>query len=138
VLGELFLAGRDDLDQELIGSGPSGRRACVAAKGLTPVSIATLGELLGVGSYEEILGQAGAEHYEAESGVSGVWDVPDGLGRGLLASENLQSVAERWVATEELRLDGWGVSDGVSVLTGLSQLLGRRQDGEQLWYWWSA
>jgi hypothetical protein len=137
VLGAFFLSSSDGLDRELIGSGPSGGQAYVTAKGLTPVNIATLGELLGAGTYDEILGQSGAEHYEAESAESGVWDVPADVCRALLAHESLEQVAEQWVATEELRLDGWRADDGISVLTHLYRLLDERQDGQQLWYWWS-
>ena len=137
MLGAFFLSSSDGLDRELIGSGPSGGQAYVTAKGLTPVNLAKLGELLGAGTYDGILGQSGAEHYEAESGQSGVWDVPVDVCRALLARESLEPVAQQWVATEELKLDGWRAEDGVSVLTQLSQLLGERQDGQQLWYWWS-
>jgi len=137
VLGEFFLCRSDGLDRELIGSGPTGRRPCVAAKGLTPVNIAALGELLGAGTYDEIFAQSGAEHYEAESGESGVWDVPAGVCRALVASESLEQVAGQWVATEELQLDGWRAGDGVNVLSRLAELLGAQEDGQQLWYWWS-
>jgi hypothetical protein len=137
VLGEFFLCRGDDLDEELIAAGPSGRHAYVTAKGLTPVNIATLGELLGAGSYDEILQQAGAEHHEADSGESGVWDVPAGVCRALLTSESLETAAQQWVATEELQLDGWRTADGVSMLTQLSELLAQQQDAQQLWYWWS-
>jgi hypothetical protein len=137
VLGEFFLCRGDGLDRELIGSGPSGRRPCVTAKGLTPMNIAALGELLGDGTYEEVFEQSGADHHEAESGESGVWDIPAGVCRALLANESLEQVAQLWVATEELQLDGWRASDGVAVLTQLTELLGRQEDGQQLWYWWS-
>ena len=137
VLGEFFLCSRDDLDQELIGFGPSGRVACVSAKGLTPVNIASLGALLGVGTYNEVFDQCGAEHHEAETGESGVWDVPATVGQALLKSGSLEPVAQQWVATEQLRLDGWRASDGLSVLTQLSHLLSRQEEGQALWYWWS-
>jgi hypothetical protein len=137
VLGEFFLCNADDLDHELIGSGPSVRLECVTAKGLTPVNIATLGELLGAGTYDEIFQQSGAEHYEAESGEAGVWDVPAAVCRALATRECLERVAQRWVATEELKLEGWQAADGVSVLRQLSRLLGQQREGQQLWYWWS-
>jgi hypothetical protein len=137
VLGEFFLSTSDGLDNELITSGPSGRLACVTAKGLTPVNIAWLGAMLGVGSYEEIFAECGAEHHEAESGESGVWDVPAAVCQALVTIDSLEAVAQQWVATEELRLDGWRASDGFSVLTELSALVSRQKGGQVLWYWWS-
>jgi hypothetical protein len=137
VLGEFFLSTSDGLDKELITSGPSGRLACVTAKGLTPVNIASLGAMLGVGSYEEIFVECGAEHHEADSGESGVWDVPAAVCQALPTIDSLEAVAQQWVATEELRLDGWRASDGLSVLTELSALVSRQKDGQVLWYWWS-
>ena len=137
MLGEFFLCSPDELDHELIGSGSAGRLECVTASGLTPVNIATLGELLGAGTYDEILEQSGAEHYEAESGEAGVWDVPAAVCIALLAREGLEPVAQQWVETEELRLDGWQAADSLSVLRQLSRLLGGQREGQKLWYWWS-
>jgi len=138
MLGEFFQCPSDGLDQELIGSGPSGRVAFVSAPGMTPVNIARLGELLGLGTYVEILAQCGVEHHEAAGGESGVWSVPAELCRALATWESLEPVAHRWVATEELQLDGWRAGDGVSVLAQLSELLRREEAaGTVLWYWWS-
>ena len=137
VLGEFFLSSSDGLDKELLTSGPSGRLACVTAEGLTPVNIASLGAILGVGSYGEIFAECGAEHHEAESGESGVWDVPAAVRQALLTIDSLEAVAQQWVETEELQLDGWRASDGFSVLTELSALVSRQKEGQALWYWWS-
>jgi len=137
VLGEFFICGPDGLNQDLIDFGPSGRLPCVTAKGLTPVSIASLGALLGAGTHDEIDEQCGAEHYEAESGESGVWDVPGSVCQALLTRQNLEPIARQWVATDELQMDRWQPADGLSALTQLSELL-RQQRGDQvLWYWWS-
>ena len=137
VLGQFFLCRSDRLDAELIASGPHGRLPCVSAKGLTPVNIASLGEILGAGTYDEIFERCGVEHYESDSGASGVWDCPSVVGKALQASRDLQPVAEKWVATAELQLDGWRASDGLGVLQQLAEVLRDREEGQVLWYWWS-
>jgi hypothetical protein len=59
VLGEFFAARSEDLDEALVEEGPYGRLSTVEAKGLTEVSLATLGEILGVGTYDELVGRIG-------------------------------------------------------------------------------
>jgi len=100
------------------------------------VNVASLGEILGAGTYDEIFEQCGVEHYESDSGGSGVWDCPDVVGKALPASGDLQPVAEKWVATAELQLDGWPASDGLGVLQQLAEVLSDREEGQVLWYWW--
>jgi hypothetical protein len=136
MLGEFFL-GDDELDPVLIAAGPSGRVPCVSAKGLTPVSVASLAALLGVGSREEVLVACGSRHHESESGESGVWDVPPAVAGALRATEDLDPVAEQWVETEELRRDGWQEPEAVAVLDQLAELLTSQGPGQGLWYWWS-
>jgi hypothetical protein len=128
VLGEFFLCNRDHLDGELLEFGPGNRAPSVGAKGLTPVNIASLGALIGAGSYDANFDQCGKEHYEADRGDSGVWDVPTAVCEALAASGNLETVAERSVATEELRLDGWRLSDGLGVLKPLCELLSHQEE----------
>lgn len=101
------------------------------------MSIASLGELLSVGSQAEILEQCGQKHLESASGESGIWDVPAAVAQALVASEHLDRVAEQWVATEELQRDGWRRADGLDVLSRLAELLTHRGQGQILWYWWS-
>jgi hypothetical protein len=137
MLGEFFLCRRDRLDGELLASGPQERVRCVSAKGMTPVNIASLGQILDAGTYDDILESCGDEHYEADSGESGVWDVPAAVCNALLASNDVEAVSEKWVATEELQLDGWRASDGLSVLKQLAEVLRQQDEGKVLWYWWS-
>ncbi len=137
MLGAFLLCGDEALEPLLIEFGPEGRVPCVGANGLTPVNIAALGELLGVASYEEVLGQCGNEHRESGSGESGVWSIPDAVVQGLNTSDELERVAERWVATAELHRDRWQKSDGLRVLRQLSELVTHQEPGQALWYWWS-
>ena len=137
MLGEFFLSTDDLLEPPLIESGPHGRVPCVGANGLTPVSIASLGQLLGAATYEDVLRVCGDRHHESESGESGVWDVPSAVAQSLRARENLGPVAQQWVATEELQRDGWQALDALAVLNQLAELLSQQEQGQSLWYWWS-
>jgi len=137
VLGEFFLCDSAEIDKALLARGPAGRGLpVVTAKGLGPVQIATLGEILGAGSYAEVLNLSADVHREAESGESGVVSVPVSVCDALAATADLPDVAEQWVDTEELRLARWQSTDGLDVLEQLRGLL-RSRDGKPLWYWWS-
>jgi hypothetical protein len=137
MLGEFFLGSGDELDPVLIAAGPSGRVPCVSAKGLTPVSIASLGVLLGAGSQEEVLVACGSRHHESESGESGVWDVPPAVVGAVRGTQNLGPVAEQWVETEELKRDGWREPEALAVLDQLAELVAGQGPAQILWYWWS-
>jgi hypothetical protein len=84
VLGEFFAARAEDIDDGLVEDGPYGRLQLVEAKGLTPVSIATLGEILGAGTYDQLV-EPISEGPAAESEEAGLLTIPTGF-RDALAS----------------------------------------------------
>jgi len=137
LLGEFFAARSEDLDEALVEEGPYGRLSTVEAKGLTEVSLATLGEFLGVGAYDELVERIG-EGPEAESEEAGLLTIPTELRDALAEAKDIDSVAGRWAATEEPSLDGWRTEDSLGVLRELSALAREAvADGRELWYWWS-
>jgi hypothetical protein len=137
VLGEFFAARSEDLDDVLVEEGPYGRLATVEAKGLTEVSIATLGEILGVGTHDELVERIG-EGPQAESEEAGVLTIPTELRDVLAEARDINTVAAGWAATDELSLDGWRIEDSLRVLRELSALAREAAaDGRELWYWWS-
>jgi len=137
LLGEFFAARSEDLDEALVEEGPYGRLSTVEAKGLTEVSLATLGEILGVGAYDELVERIG-EGAEAESEEAGLLTIPTELRDALAEAKDIDSVAGRWAATEEPSLDGWRTEDSLGVLRELSALAREAvADGRELWYWWS-
>jgi len=136
VLGEFFFCDSGELDETLLAGGPSGRYAVVTAKGLGPVEIATLGQILDAGSYHDLFEASANEHQEAESGESGVVGVPVSVCAALIGTADLPGVAEKWAATEELRMSRWQSSDALDVLAQLTQLVQSRA-GKPVWYWWS-
>ena len=55
----------------------------------------------------------------------------------LARSSDLEHVAGRWAATDELRLAGWETADALGVLGQLTQLAGELEPSQTIWYWWS-
>ena len=137
MLGEFFAARAEDIDDHLVADGPFGRLQTVEAKGLTPVSLATLGEILGVGTYDELVERT-SEGRGAENEESGLLTVPTEFRDALADREDIETVAERWAATEELSLDGWRTEDSLDILRKLSALArDAAAERRELWYWWS-
>ena len=137
MLGEFFAARPEDIDDRLVEDGPFERLPTVEAKSLSEVTFATLGEILGVGAYDDLVERA-AEGPQSESGEAGILTIPTEI-RDALATldDDLDGVAKRWAATDELQ--GWWPQGELSVLLGeLSQLArDARSSDQQLWYWWS-
>jgi hypothetical protein len=55
VLGEFFAAHGAETDDELLEDGPFERLQTVEAKGLSEVNFPTLGEILQLGAYEDLV-----------------------------------------------------------------------------------
>ena len=137
MLGEFFFYDLDEVDNSLLATGPGSGHPSVAANGLSPVDIAKLGEILGVGTYRDVLDRTAQVHRESASGESGIYDVPEPLVAALADIDDLAEVAERWSETDELRLSGWDAAATGSVLAGLKALAAGRGT-KPIWYWWSV
>jgi len=137
VLGEFFAARSDEIDETLVGSGPSERFTTVQGKGLTEVSLSTLGEIMQVGTYDGLVERI-AEGPQTENGEAGVLALPAEFRDALASSEDVGSMAEQWTATDELVADGWQTEDATAVLRELAKLArAARAADRDLWYWWS-
>jgi hypothetical protein len=137
VLGEFFFSDLDAIDEALLATGPDRGQPSVVANGLSPVDIARLGELLGAGTYRDMLDRTAQVHRESASGASGIYDVPEPLVAALVGARDLTEIAERWSETDELRLSEWNSTATGAVLTGLKTLAAARGT-KPLWYWWSV
>jgi hypothetical protein len=136
VLGEFFAADSADVDDALVEDGPAERYPVVEAKTVDPVSISTLGEILGIGSYDDLIDEV-SEGPEAESGEAGLFTIPSRM-RDALAEPELDatSVAARWGATEEL--SAWPTEDVETVVRELAALARRAAaESQQIFFWWS-
>jgi hypothetical protein len=134
VLVEVFGAREDEIDQTLVEDGPDGRFAAVEANFVSDVNIATLGEILGAGTYDDLIEQTEPSR-ETENGEVGVAAVPDAVRDAVASADDLREVAKRWAATAELRLDLVSV-DAYETLSGLSALAREaRERGRRLWLW---
>lgn len=90
------------------------RLPTVEAKTLSEVTFATLGEILGVGTYDDLVERAG--HWrDAQSDGAGVLSVPPEIRDALATAADLDASAERWAETAR----------------------DARASDSQLWYWWS-
>ena len=76
MLGEFFFSDLDAIDEALLATGPDRGQPSVVANGLSPVDIARLGELLGAGTYRDMLDRTAQVHRESASGESGIYDSP--------------------------------------------------------------
>ena len=132
MLGEFFLARPDEVES-FLDDPPFDRTEVVTAKTVSDISIATLGEILGVGSYDELSERIEGGGYFAPDDESGIFPVPREL-RDALAGADRADVAERWVRTDEMA--GWTPAEALEVLDGLEQLV-RDAGDRELWFWWS-
>ena len=137
MIGEYFAARPDEIDEQVVELGPEGRFEFVSAKTHSSVTTGTLGEILGVGDSDDVMAQTETDWY-GESGECGVEAVPTSIRDALAAGGDLRRVAERWTATDELRLSGWTVEETHEVLGDLARLaVDPRASDRQLWFYWS-
>jgi hypothetical protein len=135
VLGEFFASKADEIDDAFVEGGPYGRRSpTVEAKTISSVSIATLGEILGAGTYDDLFERI--EGPQAASGEAGIDQVPDEVRNALASADDLDAIADRWAATEEM-VD-WEPADVREVVRDLSRLARIARDADHhIWFWWS-
>lgn len=136
MLGEFFAACGNEIDDALVAAGPYGRFPTTEAKGLSPVPIAKLGELLAAGSYDELV--EAMKGRGAENGEAVLFSIPSQLRDALAEADDLDGTARRWALTEELSLSGWTTEAALGLLQNLTGLArAARGDQQELWYWWS-
>jgi len=136
VLGEFFAARESEIDDQLL-EAPYERLETVEATGLSEVSLARLGEILGLGTYDDLV-----DHFvltgPADNDEVGLYRLPRNFDDALAGLVEVGSAARRWVfdrGTAEGRVAG---RDGERVLREVSALARRARDEQrELWYWWS-
>jgi len=135
VLGEFFAARSDDIDDAVVDGGPMNRFETVEAKTISSVSIATLGEVLGIGTYEDVFDVVDQGRL-ADHGEAGVDVVPDSLRDALASEHDSARVAELWHDTDEMR--DWSAEEVLEVINELAALARRASAADlRLWFWWS-
>ncbi len=134
-LEAFFSARAEDLDDGRVERGPE--FPYIYAFGLTAVSIAKLGEILGAGASERLLDDIGEA--TTESGEAGLLAIPSAFRDALAAEPDLDVVAERWKATQDVALQGAEKEYLVEWLCELAELARTAAfEDEDLWAWWSA
>lgn len=135
MLGEFFAARPEEIDDALVEEGPNGRFHTVVAKTVHSVSISTLGEIIGAGTYDLLLDEV-SQGRAAASGEAGIDVVPDSMRDALASAVDLDDVARRWAETDEL--EGWEPAEAREVVRNLAALAREaRETGRQVWFWWS-
>jgi hypothetical protein len=133
-----FAAHEEEIDHALVDEGPHGQVTAFEVKNMTPVEVATLGEILGAGTYSELCDRMVASARDGESGECGLFLVAPEITDRLAAATDLRGVLARWGATDELRASGFEEEDVRYVLEGVQPLAARaRAEGRELWVWWS-
>jgi hypothetical protein len=134
--GEFFVAHVEEVDAPLADDGPVGRYPVAEANNLTSVELATLGEILGVGSYDELVVSFEDGGRPSASGEAALLLIPTEYRNAIAALDDVAAVAAAWTATEELALSGYRAEDAVVVLSAVSELARQAQtDGRELWIW---
>jgi hypothetical protein len=136
---EFFACLTGEIDDQLLEWGPANRFASVDAKNVHSVELATLGEILGVGSYDDLITKT-LKGSDAKSGESGVLEVPIEIRNALAAATGpaLEQAAERWAETEEMVANMYTTEDAREVLEEIAELARTAQSQDrELWIWWS-
>jgi hypothetical protein len=119
----------------LVEEGPFERYPTIEAKTVDPVSIATLGEIVGAGTYDDLVEKA-SEGREAPHGECGLLSVPPEITAALATAADADAVAASWAVTDEMA--GWDRDDVREVVRELAELAKKaRATGRELWFWWS-
>jgi hypothetical protein len=137
MLGTFFEAS-GSLDVAEIESGPIQGSPTADVKGLTEVTLGTLGEILGVGGADDLADRIGDEGFDADHGEAGVFSLPNEFRDALAALIDLDGVSTRWTETEELVADDWRAVDTRDALERMRMVAkAARESGNRLYYWWS-
>ena len=132
----LFKAADDEVGADVVDLGPGPSFAGVEARGLTPIEMATLGEVLGVAAYDDLADPMFAEERGGQSGECGVFPVLDSIRDALAAATDLDGIAAKWAETDELR--SWEPAEVRRVVRDASELARTACDeGRHLWIWWT-
>jgi hypothetical protein len=135
MLGEFFAARADEVDDAVVEDGPFGRYETVEAKTVSSVSIATLGEILGAGTYDALV-ESASSGPQAPDGESGVDPVPREITEALATATDLDAAAAAWAKTDEMA--DWDRDDVREVIRELAALSVKARATERdLWFWWS-
>jgi hypothetical protein len=130
----VFAARDDEISPAIVDDGPYRHFPTVEIKQMDPVKMATLGAILGAGTYDELVSQM-IESGRDGAGDCGVFRIPPEVRDGLAGMTGRDEVATRWAATEEL--DRWTNEETTAFLTELAVLASRAvRDDRQLWVWW--
>ncbi len=124
ILTDFFAATRAEVEAFDFAEMPQEHFPTVQFKGLDPVKMATLHTLLigaDIHDVEAVVARMPEPLHEEDGGELVVFALPDAVVRGLadLDDNGAARLAERWIATEEFKMEGWTRADMDPVLSEL-------------------
>jgi hypothetical protein len=132
-----FSAAEGEIEKDVVENGPGPKFEGVEARMLSPVEVATLGEIVGAGAYDPLLDETTATDRQAGHGECGVFAVPSAI-QERLAAADVDDVARQWSQTDELSAAGWTYEDAREVVADLRTLAAQATSaGKRLWVWWT-
>jgi hypothetical protein len=137
MLSDVFVADKDEVAAALEG-GPMGTFPTYQAKSLDPITLGRLEANLVARPFAEIGGKLTTDHFQSESGESGIHDVRPTLVAALavMPSEAVARMAADWAEAEE-----WYGATGPDlepIVRGLMELAAQAREAQKgLWIWWS-
>lgn len=141
ILTDFFAARRDEVETYDFTEMPRERFPTLQTKGLDPVKMATLHTLLigeDIHDVESVVARIPEPIHEDDDGDLVVFALPDAIVRGLadLDDNGAARLAERWVATEEFKMEGWTRADIDPVLAELRTFMEEAVRTERDVYLW--
>jgi hypothetical protein len=134
--GEFFALRPEEVDDALIEHGPFGQYQVVEANNLMSVELATLGEILGAGSYDDLVVRLENEGRPSANSEAALLMLPTQFRDALADMHDVEAIAEAWAATEELVMTGYRTEHALLVLRELAPLAREAQtDRRELWIW---
>ncbi|GAB4450376.1 MAG: hypothetical protein Fur0028_05800 [Bacteroidales bacterium] len=118
VLTTLIIGKKENIDEILSCEDPTEQYDCIEYKGVDTVKISTLYAISKNEEYDMDTHHSIQSFGEEEDGPW-VFKFPEDLTKTFASidSDKIPSIAEKWLSTEELEMDGWNFDDSKKVIT---------------------
>ena len=116
VLTSLIIGKKEDIDEILSCDDPNEKYDCIEYTGVDTVKISTLYAISKNEEYDMDTHHS-IESFGEEEGPW-VFKFPEDLTKTFASidSGKIPSIAEKWLSTEELEMDGWNLDDSTEVI----------------------
>jgi hypothetical protein len=134
LLTDFFVATSDEVRTADWNSDPLRGFPSILMKRIDPVKIGTLDAILTDVAYQQLQPEWMNPIWESPTGESWVFQVPESLNRLLVQLDSVQikMIAEKWCATDELKIDSFSSDDAEWVISNLASLA-KKGDKQGRW-----